>query len=230
MDTVKVMSKDEEAAVIFTSLNPLVLWKYLELSEILAARTNELTEADIELLSKEVAELPEPLLAVYAFGERTSQYQELGFSNRAGALPVYRTTEAELSDISERSLGTSAVKLAALYPPVRENLRIMLVDPVSTRNASMAIRKLIAEHRFKQATIIVAKTDNSMDKPALSSFDPILEELVYENKAAIEILKASTAERIRGYLEKKPVHLLALAGERSKNIELIESEGTRLHP
>ncbi|MGG1695835.1 ATP-binding protein [Bacillus zhangzhouensis] len=227
MDTIKILSHDE-VSVLLTALNPLVLWKYVELAELVNAENLSLPIEDTELLSKEIKNLPEPLLAVYSPGN-SENYEKLGFSVRIGSLPLYRSISVEMSDLSQKSIGTASVKLASLYPPVRENLRILLVDPISTNHTSLTIRELVNRYDFKKVTLIVAKSGRQKSGSELP-FDPTLKELVFENKVDIEVLRIRSTDQLQRYLEKKPVHLMGISGEKTKNVNLIESEGTKLHP
>ncbi|WP_052586943.1 ATP-binding protein [Bacillus velezensis] len=227
LDTIKVLSNDE-VSVLLTALNPLVLWKYVELAELVNAENQSLPIEDTELLSKEIKSLPEPLLAVYSPGN-SENYEKLGFSARIGSLPLYRSISIEMSDLSQKSVGTAAVKLASLYPPVKENLRILLVDPISTNHTSLTIRELVNRYDFKKATLIVAKSGRQKTGSELP-FDPVLKELVFENKVDIEVLRIRSTDQLQRYLERKPVHLMGISGEKTKNVNLIESEGTKLHP
>jgi hypothetical protein len=228
LDTIKIVSENE-VSVLLTGLNPLVIWKYVELANLVLEGDSDLSTIDIDLLSLEIDNLPEPLLAIYSPG-LNKNYEQLGFSTRIGSLPLYRSISVEMSDLSQKSIGTAAVKLASLYPPIKQNLRILLVDPLTTIPTSNTIKDLISDkYGFKKATLIVAKTGKQKGNIELP-FDPVLKELVYENKADIEVLRIRNSDQLQKYLSKKPVHLMGISGEKTKNVSLIESEGTRLHP
>ncbi|WP_284907570.1 hypothetical protein [Bacillus sp. lyk4-R2A-2] len=226
LDTIKIVSENE-VSVLLTGLNPLVIWKYVELANLVLEDDSDLSTNDIDLL--EVDNLPEPLLAIYSPG-LNKNYEQLGFSTCIGSLPLYRSISVEMSDLSQKSIGTAAVKLASLYPPIKQNLRILLVNPLTTIPTSKTIKDLISDkYGFKKATLIVAKTGKQKSAIELP-FDPVLKELVYENKADIEVLRIRNSDQLQKYLSKKPVHLMGISGEKTKNVSLIESEGTRLHP
>ncbi|MFG6117221.1 ATP-binding protein [Halobacillus sp. MO56] len=227
IDTIKIHSNDD-ISILLTSLNPLVIWKYVEISELVLKEDESLQSDDTELLSQELRNLPEPLLAVYAPGN-SEQFEKLGFSMRIGSLPLYRSISVEISDLSQKSIETAAIKLGSLYFPIKENLRLLIVDPISTAQASRAIRKLINNNEFKKATLIVAKTGKRKEGTELP-FDPVLKELAFENKVDIEVLRIKNSDQLHKYLSKKPVHLIGISGEKTKNVSLIESEGTKLHP
>lgn len=228
LDMIRVRGGNEEA-VLLSPVSPLVLWKYVELASLVLDRGSELPESDQELLEDEVADIPEPLLAVHAPGNRAHEAVEFGYSTRLGSLPVYRPVSTEVADLSEKSLQIAARKLAALYPPVQEDLRIMLVDPLSTHHVSRAIKTLVQRHGFRRATLIVGRTQHGA-KGSTMLEDRTLDELFSDNVVAVEEEWVASAEQLARYLTRRPVHLLGIAGEKRKNVEIIESEGTRLHP
>lgn len=228
LDTVRVRGEDE-VAVLLPPVNPLVLWKYVELAVLVLGRGAELAASDRDLLAEDIADLPEPLLAIYAPSDQPNEPVELGYAARLGSLPVYRPISIEAADLSEGTLHLSGTKLAALYPPAKENLHILLVDPLSTHQASRAVKRLVQRNGFRRATLAIARTQRSGDG-GLMPPDRTMDELAAEGQVTVEEISAPSTERLADHLARRPVHLLAVAGERRKNVELIESEGTRLHP
>lgn len=230
LDLIRVQGQDE-VAVLLSPVNPLVLWKYTELATLVLSRGTELLESDRMLLSEEVADLPEPLLAIYVPGERANESIECGYWDRLGSLPAYRPISTETNDLSQRSIRIASLKLAALYPPIRENLRIMLINPLSTTNVSKAIKTLTHSEGFQRATILIARLhQTSTMTTSLALEDKTLDELAAEDSITVEEVDASSLDNLTEYLVRRPVHLLGITGVRRKNVELIESEGTRLHP
>lgn len=227
MDLVRIHGEDELAALL-TPLNPLVLWKYTELAALVLERGTELSEADLELLTEEIADLPEPLLAVHAPGDSGRNATEVGYAGRIGSMPLYQPVSLEEADLSERSLRIAGEKLLALYPPARENLRLLLVDPVSTRGASKALRTLFEKHGIRNSTILIARMKRRAHRGAGS--DSVLDEISTENRVTIEEMSISSMEALQAQLARQPVHILGISGLKQKNVQLIESEGTRLHP
>lgn len=227
LDVIKIATEDENI-IILSALNPLVLWKYYELCTMVLNRNSQFTEEDFELLSKDIADLPEPLLALFLPAERYNDSDQLGYWNRIGSLPIYRSISIEQTDLGDNSISTAAEKLGILYPPVKENFRIMLIDPVSTQNVVRALKKLFKKSGFKKVTVIIAKT-STVQTYSNISFDSVLDQLTYQNKISIEVLQ-TTKEKLREYLIQKPVHLMVVSGEKIRNVELIESQGTKLHP
>lgn len=229
LDMLRIQGQDE-IAVLLSPLNPLVLWKYTELATLVLSRGTELLESDRNLLSEDVADLPEPLLAIYVPGDRPNEALECGYWDRLGSLPVYRPISTEATDLSQRSLRIASTKLAALYPPVKEDLRILLINPISTINVSQAIKRLTLKEGFQRASVLIARLHQTNAATSLAPEDRTLDELVTEDRVTVEELEDATLDRLAEYIARKPVHILGIAGVRRKNVELIESEGTRLHP
>jgi adenylate kinase family enzyme len=228
IDILKLLARGESSALLM-SLNPLYLWKYHEIARVIKEEGTGFTEENANMLLKEIINLPEPLLALALPGDinKRNDFYELGFSQRLGMLPFYRSISSEMSDLSRSSIEYAAIKLSALYQPVKNNLRIMLVNPIDTSDVSKSIRRLVDKEGFSKVTLIIAKTVTKIESEA--AFDPKLKELIFEGKADIEIVRKKP-HQLKGYLEKKPVHILGLSGEKSKAVDLIESEGTTLHP
>lgn len=228
LDLIRVEGVDEGAALL-SPVSPLVLWKYLELADLVVTRGANLSESDRELLTGEVADIPEPLLAIYSPSDRLGEGAELGYSGRIGSLPVYRPISTEATDLTERSIRISVEKLTALYPAARQHLRVMLVDPITTRPVSKALRYLRRHKRFERATLVVARLQRKSGASAATG-DVVLDELSAEHQLSVEERAFQIADALTDYLAQHPVHILAITGERRRNVEQIESEATRLHP
>ena len=227
LDLIRIHGEDE-LVVLLSPLTPLVLWKYVELANLVLDSGRELMESDKDLLADEIADLPEPLLAVHAPGDAEHDSVELAYAERLGSMPLYRPVTLEASDLSERSLRIAGAKLLALYPPARENLRVALLDPTSTRNVSRAIKTLIQKHELGRSTITIWRTKQQQEIDTAS--DAVLDELSAEGRITVEEFPIGAPTSVSAQVAKKPVHLLGLSGAKRKNVELIESEGTRLHP
>src|SRR5690606_22006406 len=145
-----------------------------------------------------------------------------------GSMPLYRPVTLEASDLSERSLQVAGAKLLALYPPARENLRVALLDPTSTRQVSRAVKTLIQKHELQHATITIWRTKYQQEFD--TAVDTVMDELSAEGRVTVEDLPLGSPAALSALLAKHPVHLLGLSGAKRRNVELIESEGTRLHP
>lgn len=225
LDLVRVEGADEVLALL-TPLHPLVLWKYVELASVVLSRGSELAPADHRLLAEEVADLPEPLLALYCPGQNGAVGRELGYAGRVGSLPYFLPVSEVPADVGEQTLRLAGEKLAALYPPVREEARLTLVNPETTEHASRAIKALRRQKQFKRAHIVIARTHG--DRRPLPA-DPTMDELFAQEAVTLEEF-SGTLDDVAEELTRRPAHLLAVAGTQRRNVVLIESAGTLLHP
>lgn len=221
-----IVHGNDESAVLLLPTNPLVLWKYVEVARLVQSKGTTLKQDELHVLLTKLEELPEPLSAFYMPGVRPNE--ELAFTDRLGAISIYRPVSIVPMDVSADTIKTAATKLAALYPPVRENLRILMVDPVTTHHLSRAVRDLIDGGVVQKCTVVIALTGDNRRRQIPS--DPDLDDLVRENSLLIEESRVPTARELAKHLSERPVHLLVLSGERLMTVDTIESEGSRFHP
>lgn len=228
IDLIVFTGKDESIALV-SPTHALVLWKYLELAKLIQNDGRDLSEEDRLLLYSEVETLPEPLLTVHV--PYLEDDFELGFTGRrVGSFPLYRRTTIETSDVDANSIERAAAKLLALYPPVTQNLRILLLDPVSTKQASRAAKHLVRKQGIEHVTFMVARTKR-LQNVGVVARDNALDELHAEGRVSLEEINVSSLDDlVSKRLSKQPVHLLIVSGEQERNVEIIEREGTRLHP
>lgn len=227
LDLIAVAGADDQA-VLLSPVNPLVLWKFVELANLIS-QWSQHPEATSQELLRLVEQVPEPLLTICLPGRNAHEAQEFGYSHHMASLPVYRPMSVEPADVNADSLRIAATKLAALYPAVKGELRVMLVNPRSTRPAARAVEKLTGTGGFQSVVLVIARTgDAHVD--ALQPHDEAFDRLVAEGKLSVEEVRASTLEGLIEPLRKRPVHLLGLAGERMKSVELVNRERTRLNP
>ena len=140
---------------------------------------DELSLEDRRLLAEDVADLPEPLVAIYCPGDGNGAGHELGYGGRVGSLPYFVPMTQVPADVGEHAIRVAGEKLKALYPPVREEARVVLVNPETTENTSRAIDSLQARKGFKHAHLLIARTHGDRGTPPA---DPTLDELFAERR------------------------------------------------
>jgi len=227
LDVIVIVGTDERAALI-SPVSPLVLWKYVEMANLILEQ-HDAGASNSQELRDIVRDIPEPLLTIYLPGERADEKQEFGFSHHLESLPIYRPVSVESSDLGEHTLRVAAAKLAILYPPARDALRIVLVDPYSTENVSRAVDKLVHKDGFGRVSVVIARTQGAA-QAGIAPQDEMLDKLVTEGVMTIEEAPGTDLDRLKEYLRRHPAHLLGFAGERRREVDLIEREETRLHP
>lgn len=231
LDMIHVYGEDD-MAIMVSPLNPLALWKYAELASLAVTRGGDLPPSDRDLLLDQINDLPEPLLAVYNPKGVPNEATELGFAGRIGSMPVYRPVSYELADLSHETISLAGRKLAALYPAIKKDLRILLVDPISLHEAAKAVKTLTrdASGGFEHVTVVVTRTRRA-ESGISSAEDRTMDELFERGQIELEVAGGVQSPRqLAASLAKRPVHLLGLAGDQRKDVELIMSEETRLHP
>ena len=227
LNVILITGTDESAALV-APIHPLILWKYLEIAELCERLGPAIDPADKNLLAQEVRDLPEPLSAIFLPALKDDP--ELGYvGRRIGAFPLYRTKATELADVNRRTIERAGQKLLALYPAARRDLRMLLVDPVTTAEASKAAKALVEKSNTAHVTMIVARTSGSTNI-GVTLQDPALDELHAEGKLSFEELPAVDVEGVLREVRARPVHLLIVSGQEEKGVEAIEREASRLHP
>jgi hypothetical protein len=228
LDLVVVRATDE-TAVLVSPLNPLALWKHVELARLVRDRGTGLDERDQELLRAEVSDVPEPLLALYLPASEAHEAGELVYAERIGGLPVYRPSMVDAADVEAASIEQAARKLAVLYPPAREDLRILLLNPHSLEPAARAVQRLLhKEDDFRHITLLAVREADSAAAPLRP---PVrLDELHADGRVSLTLLPPMDQSALVRKLEARPAHLLAIAGEQQRHSTLVGKESTRLHP
>ena len=227
LDVTLIEGRDESAALV-APVHPLVIWKYLEIANLCKQLGQSIKRTDRQLLEQELRDLPEPLSALFL--PSLEDDPELGYvGRRIGAFPLYRKKATELADVSCETIERAGRKLLALYPAARSDFRLLLVNPVTTREASRAAKALVKEHGVEHITLISARPAEGTNIGTLQE-DPALDELHAEGKVALEEIQVEDVKDIVAELEKRPVHLLVVSGQEEKGVEAIERETSRLHP
>lgn len=230
LDLIKLRGKGGETGALLSPINPLVLWKYHEMAEVVLSRRQSLDESDRTLLHEEVRQSPEPLLALHTPDHDRDEGTELIHAGRVGSLPLYQPSRVQIADVSSESLQRAAEKLAALYPPVQKDLRIVLLNPRSLEPAAKAADKLLTKKRgFEHVSLLVAHFDSSRQNSRLS-LGTDLDEKHAEGKVTLEEIHVTDSDDLDEYLEHRPAHILAVAGEKHRTGNIVRRESTRLHP
>jgi len=230
LDLVMLHGADGETGALLSPINPLALWKHHAMAELVLDRRQKLNEVDRALLQEEVKQTPEPLLALHAPGSSDGEGTDLIHAGRIGSLPLYRPSRVQIADVNAESLQRAAEKLAALYPPAQEHLRIVLLNPHSLAEAAHALKKLLTKKRgFNHVSLLVARFGSAPASSRLS-LGTDLDELHAEGKVTLETIQAADLDDLADQLQHCPAHILAVAGEQYRTGSIVRRESTRLHP
>ena len=236
LDLIVIHSKNGETGALLSPLSPLVLWKHHAVAQLVRERREKLSEADRHLLHKELRNLPEPLLSLHAPSAPDSGDEEgaaLIHAGRIGSLPLYRSSTVEVADAGADSLQRAAQKLAALYPPARRNLRVVLLNPRSMEPAAKATRALLdGKNDFDHVTLLTAHLGRrgASQQRSQSTLGNALDELHADGRVTLETVEAADVNDLAKTLRDRPAHLLVVAGEQQRAGGVVRRETTRLHP
>lgn len=218
----------DESIVLLSPLNPLLLWKYLEVAELALQRGSHLDASDLKILRDEVKQMPEPLLALYVPQGPTGEPLDLVYAGRIGELSLYKPSTAEAVDASSEGIERASMKLATLYPPARKNLRVLLVGNHSLKPAARAAKSLVEKKGFEHVTLLMNTPLNStaggVHPPAQ------LDELHREGRVSIRALSPMGVKEMEQHFARQPVHVMVVARKRRRHGGMISKESTRLHP
>lgn len=156
LDYVFIVGESEHHAIP-TPLNPMYLWKYVELAkEILSSKgVNETEEAyldenDKAFIVRKAEDIPDPLSVILLPSTITNANASfLPLAGRLGSLPIYSTKK----QINQSESGIDALKEAimrylCLYPHAGMMLKLTVVDPPSVETIVSMLKLLNSDKDF----------------------------------------------------------------------------------
>lgn len=224
IDTLRILGG--KSGVILLPLHPLNLWKYVEYASLIVERGHDLDDQEREILLDDIENIPEPLLAFLCPVEDSHDLLKLSYAKRIGTLALYLPRTVEIRDVQESTITTAATKLAALYPFVKNNLRILLINPNSLQPVGKSLSRLVEQENFHHITLIVARIAADRAPIVEKRLEPFFE----EGRLSIEEVEVPSIDALVEQLSVRPVHITVLAGVQEKGVDTIYSEETRLHP
>ena len=155
LDMVYIIGKDNSHAIP-TPLNPLYLWKYIELAkEMLSSRGVPeggdcyLSEEDKEFIIRKAEDIPDPLALIMLPKNDITRTECLPYSGRLGCMPIYSTKP----QINDNNAGLDAIRQAivrymCLYPHSSMMLRVSFINPPSVDAIVTMLKKLDKDKEF----------------------------------------------------------------------------------
>lgn len=135
MDYIFVVGENSVHAIP-TPLNPLYLWKYVELArDILDSRSlsgdeAELTANDREFIIRKAEDIPDPLSVMLMPETVTHVATLLPLVGRVGILPLYSSVpQINKSDSGLKDIEQAIIRYICLYPHAALRLRLCFIDP-----------------------------------------------------------------------------------------------------
>ena len=156
LDYVFVVGESEYHAIP-TPLNPMYLWKYVELGkEILSSKgVNETEEAylddsDKAFIIRKAEDIPDPLSVILLPSTITNGTAAfLPLAGRIGSLPVYSTKkQINQSESGIDALKEAIIRYLCLYPHAGMMLKVCVVDPPSVETIVSMLKLLNSDRDF----------------------------------------------------------------------------------
>ncbi|WP_214849125.1 FtsK/SpoIIIE domain-containing protein [Exiguobacterium sp. s193] len=148
---------------ILSPLNPLYLWKYVELARRLGETSSNLNSIDKEFLIRASSEIPNPLTTIFISnfisnnGDHT--IPEIG---TLGNLPMY-SSEQQVNQAKDglQAIEKGILKYLNVYPHSSIGLRIAFINPPDIQTALNQLKELIASNRLSGAYLEIYKTKDT---------------------------------------------------------------------
>ena len=156
LDYVFIVGESEYHAIP-TPLNPMYLWKYVELAkEILSSKgVNETEEAyldenDKAFIIRKAEDIPDPLSVILLPSTITNGNAAfLPLAGRLGSLPIYSTKkQINQSESGIDALKESILRYLCLYPHAGMMLKLAVVDPPSVETIVSMLKLLNSDKDF----------------------------------------------------------------------------------
>lgn len=148
MDYIFVIGENSVHAIP-TPLNPLYLWKYVELArDILESRSISgeeagLTDNDREFIIRKAEDIPDPLSVMLMPETVTHAATLLPLVGRVGILPLYSSVpQINKSDSGLKDIEQAIIRYICLYPHAALRLRLCFIDPPAIEQVAKILCKL----------------------------------------------------------------------------------------
>ncbi len=169
---------DDFLHAIPTSLNPIYLWKYIELANEI--KISNLDNDDKEFVIRKSNEIPNPLTATYVSGFITkTEYVIIPEVSKLGNLPIY-STEQQVINLAHglEVIQMLTSKYINLFPHSLFRLRIAMVNPPDMGKALYVFKEVLknSSHEVLGLDLHIYRTKET-DKD-WSSFDNVDESIL----------------------------------------------------
>lgn len=142
---------NESLHAIPTPLNPLYLWKYIELTRELSETSSALEELDREFLVRKSNEIPDPVSAVLISSIVTKgDYAIIPISGKIGNVPFYSSQQQiDKQNDGMTDIGNNIKKYIELFPHCQFGLRLAIINPPSVSSAISLVNGLLKNKDFE---------------------------------------------------------------------------------
>lgn len=238
IDMIYVVGNKQYHAIM-SPLNPLYLWKFIELTRRLTETSSNLNEVDKEFLIRTSEEIPNPLSTVFVSNYLTNNgdvvIPEIGM---LGKLPIY-SSEQQVNQAEDGILTIEQIikKFINLYPHSSFGLRVAFVNP-SNISSILNIFGEILSDKLSGAHIEFFKTKQTSQN--WSSLEKIDEKnidkygITYSNNFSLKIHQNELDYKgLNKIFERTPFHLVVIFDPSRKSISESKRESginLKIHP
>lgn len=236
LDTIFIKSPDSIHAVL-SPLNPLYLWKYVELGQRIKSEMQDLEEMDKAFLVRAADDIPNPLSTIFVSSFISNERDEVIVEvSKIGNLPIYSSENFINQSIDGLEVIKNSIKkFISVYKHSKIGLKIGLINPPDLDNILKMFNDLIpSEIQGLQIDIFKTK-ETSYSWSNLENIDEDLVKLFSDSNRYVlkihnEILSFS---KLEAKFKKNPYHLLVLFDPSNRSITEIKSESRanlKIHP
>lgn len=156
LDYIFVIGENSKHAIP-TPLNPLYLWKYIELSkEMLSSKEidnfeeTHLSEDDKAFIIRKSEDIPDPLsVTLFPATLSSGNASFLPISGRVGLLPIYSNVpQINQSESGIEVLKQAIIRYLCLYPHAGMMFKICIIDPPSVEDVVSMLKMLNSDREF----------------------------------------------------------------------------------
>lgn len=236
LDTIFVKSPDSIHAIL-SPLNPLYLWKYIELGQRLRTDLDSLDENDRAFLIRTADEIPNPLITVFVSSFISNEKDEIIVeTGKIGNLPLYSSdTFINQSTDGIEIIKNSLSKFISVYKHSKIGLRVALINPPDLQEVLKMFSELIP-NEIQGLHIDIYKTkETSYSWSNTESIDEdILKLFSNNNRYSLKVhLDITTFDKLNIKFRKHPYHIITLFDPSKRSITEVKTESRlnlKIHP
>lgn len=236
LDTIFIKSPDSIHAVL-SPLNPLYLWKYVELGQRIRADIGNLEEVDKGFLIRTADEIPNPLITIFISSFISNDKDEVIVEvGKIGNLPLY-SSENFINQSTDglEVIKNSLKKFISVYKHSKVGLKIAMINPPDLEDLLKIFTDIIPNevyglqidiYKTKETPYSWASTEN-IDEDILKLFSN-------SNRFLLRIHnEISTFDKLNDKLKKRSYHLTVLFDPSKRSITEVKTESRlnlKIHP
>jgi hypothetical protein len=237
IDMVYVLGKEKFHSIL-SPLNPLYLWKYVELTRRLKETASNLNEIDKEFLIRASDDIPNPLITVFISSMISNTKDEvIAEVGKIGRLPIY-SSEQQVNQVSDglNAVKKSIDKFISLYPHSKNGLRLAFINPPDSKGILELVKEKINNKVLRGIHIDLFKTkETSQQWSNLEDIDEGLLALFGESSSFTLKIHSKTYDfdQMVTRFKANQYHLVILFDPSKRTVSEVKTESRlnlRIHP